>query len=66
MVTAWELSFPLVLLYGLCFCSLEGTLLSANLIKVPHGGWFPLSVAVVVASILLMWYYGSVQVRTGN
>ena len=35
----------------------------ANLTKFTHGGWFPLAVAVVLVTILLIWQWGSSRLK---
>jgi KUP system potassium uptake protein len=36
----------------------EGAFLAANLFKIPHGGWFPLVVGVVILTLLTTWKTG--------
>ena len=38
----------------------------ANLTKFSHGGWFPLAVAVVLVTILLIWQWGSSQLKSSE
>lgn len=45
------------LLTGL-FLALEVPLMSANLLKVTHGGWFPLVVALLVFTLMVTWKTG--------
>ena len=37
------------------FSITEGIYVSSVLTKVPHGGWFPLAVSVVLAVIMFSW-----------
>ncbi len=52
--TWWQLS-----LAGLGFGALELAFFAANLTKVLHGGWLPLVIAVVVATVMLTWRKGA-------
>jgi KUP system potassium uptake protein len=40
------------------FIILEGILCTANLLKIAHGGWFPLVVAAIVFTLLTTWKTG--------
>jgi KUP system potassium uptake protein len=40
------------------FLLIEGTLCMANLLKVPHGGWFPLVVALLIYTLMATWKTG--------
>jgi KUP system potassium uptake protein len=48
----------LVLAGGAAFLSVDLAFLSANLTKVLSGGWFPLSIAAVVFTVLITWQRG--------
>ena len=47
-------AFPLLALFFL----VDGTYFSANLTKIPSGGWFPLLVGLIVFTILTTWSKG--------
>ena len=49
----WQ-AIPLVTL----FLFLDLTFFAANLLKIPHGGWFPIAVAVVLSLIMATWKSG--------
>ncbi len=53
----WWRSAPLV------FFTVDLAFLGANLTKAAHGGWFPLSIGVVVFTVLSTWKRGSEKVR---
>lgn len=57
----WRISPFVVFPIWLTFACLDGTYLSSALIKVPSGAWFTLTLAAVLASILLLWRYGKEQ-----
>ena len=40
------------------FLTIEIALLSANLVKIPHGGWFPIAVAGVIYLLMTTWKRG--------
>jgi KUP system potassium uptake protein len=43
---------------GIIFLTTEVTFFLANLTKIAHGGWLPLSVAAVVFTVLMTWQRG--------
>jgi len=56
--TRWRKPLWLVLAGAAAFLTVDLGFFSANLRKVLHGGWFPLSIAVVVFTVLLTWQRG--------
>lgn len=44
---------------GVLFGVLELTFFSANLTKIVHGGWLPVVIAILVATVMLTWRKGS-------
>ncbi len=52
----WK-AVPTALLCGV-FLIIEGTLCMANLLKITHGGWFPIVVAVLVYTVMTTWKTG--------
>ncbi|KAG1655477.1 hypothetical protein FOA52_008672 [Chlamydomonas sp. UWO 241] len=63
MVIQWELSLVFVCLFAGFYVIVDGTFLSATLIKVPSGGWVALVIAAVVMTIMLVWWGGSYSRR---
>jgi KUP system potassium uptake protein len=55
----WKTSRRLIALGAIVFLSIEGTFFAANLTKIPHGGWLPLLLAVVIFTVLSTWRKGS-------
>jgi KUP system potassium uptake protein len=51
-----------VLPLSLLFLGVDTAFLTANLLKVPDGGWFPLVVALVVFALMTTWKRGRRQV----
>ncbi|KAF7179389.1 hypothetical protein CNMCM7691_008322 [Aspergillus felis] len=54
----WRISPFIVFVPWLIIACLDGTYLSSALTKVPVGAWFTLTLAVVLASLLLLWRFG--------
>lgn len=61
IVFAWKKSILLATLFLLFFWAIEGLYLSAVLMKVPQGGWVPLSLSCFFMLVMYIWYYGSDQ-----
>jgi KUP system potassium uptake protein len=47
-----------VFLIGLVMVAIDGVFLTANAIKIPHGGWFPLMAALFVFALMTTWKRG--------
>ncbi|MBA3439577.1 MAG: potassium transporter Kup [Pyrinomonadaceae bacterium] len=41
-----------------CFFVIDMAFFTANIIKIPHGGWFPIVVAIVIFTIMTTWKKG--------
>jgi KUP system potassium uptake protein len=41
-----------------CFLGIDLAFFGANILKIPHGGWFPLVVAAVVFTLMATWKQG--------
>ncbi len=54
----WRKPLWLALVGGAVFLTADLTLFSASLTKVAHGGWLPLSIAVVIFVVLTTWQRG--------
>ncbi|XVE98986.1 hypothetical protein REPUB_Repub03eG0157000 [Reevesia pubescens] len=59
IITVWNRSVFLALLFVLTFGSLELLYFSACLAKVHKGGWFPLLVSAFILSLMSIWHYGT-------
>jgi KUP system potassium uptake protein len=55
---AWHKPLWIVLAGGAGFLIVDLTFFSANLTKVVHGGWFPLTIALLVYIVLTTWQRG--------
>ena len=56
--SAWGWSRGRLLLLGIPLFVLELTYFAANLTKVVHGGWLPILIALLVATVMLTWQRG--------
>ncbi|XP_026666150.2 probable potassium transporter 13 isoform X1 [Phoenix dactylifera] len=61
ITTVWKRSIFLVLLFVVTFGSLELLYFSACLVKVPHGGWFPLIFSLIILLVMSAWHYGTAK-----
>jgi KUP system potassium uptake protein len=61
----WHKPWPLIALGAAVFLTIEVAFFAANLTKVAHGGWLPLSIALVVFTLVITWHQGR-EVVTAN
>ena len=54
----WHWPRPLAVGVTGFFLAIDLSFWLANMVKVPHGGWFPLAVAVVIFTLLVTWKSG--------
>ncbi len=47
-----------VFTFGAVLLVVEGTFLASNLTKIPHGGWLPLVIGVVIFVVMVTWKKG--------
>ena len=59
----WRKPGWLVTIGALVFFTVDLAFLGANLTKVAHGGWFPLSIGLAVFTVLSTWKRGSEKVH---
>jgi KUP system potassium uptake protein len=59
----WKASRRVIALGAVVFLTIEGTFFAANLTKIPHGGWLPLLIALIMFTVLSTWRKGSEIVR---
>ncbi|OJJ38781.1 hypothetical protein ASPWEDRAFT_36456 [Aspergillus wentii DTO 134E9] len=57
----WRISPYIIVLPFLVFACLDGTFLSSALTKVPVGAWLTITLATLLALLLLLWRYGKEQ-----
>jgi KUP system potassium uptake protein len=58
MRRVWHWSRPIAVLIAVPLLAIDAALLSANLVKVPDGGWFPLLIGAAVFTLLTTWKKG--------
>jgi KUP system potassium uptake protein len=54
----WNWSLPAVILVGVVFLIIDLAFFGANMLKVAHGGWFPLVLGVVIFAVMTTWRRG--------
>lgn len=54
----WKISRAVALPVAALFLSIDLSFLGANLVKIPHGGWFPLVVAAFLYFVMTTWKRG--------
>src|SRR5688572_21580850 len=55
----WSMGSALALYIPLLF--IDGAFFSSNFVKIAHGGWFPLVVALGVFAVMTTWFRGRVE-----
>ena len=55
----WRAPWAVIIPITAMFLIIDGSFFLANLLKFDHGGWFPLAVAAVIFTILMVWRWGS-------
>ncbi|MBF0502875.1 MAG: potassium transporter Kup [Candidatus Riflebacteria bacterium] len=61
VVKRWNWWFSTVLL--VCFASCDLTFFSANVLKIPNGGWFPLALGLAILIVMVTWRRGGKLAR---
>jgi KUP system potassium uptake protein len=54
----WQWSLMTSVLVGGLFLAIDLAFWGANIVKIPHGGWFPLVIGAIVFTILITWKNG--------
>jgi len=57
-ILVWKVNPIWVFLPWLTIASMDGAFLSSALTKVPDGAWFTITLAAVLASVLILWRFG--------
>lgn len=58
VTTLWKWSKWIAAPLAIAFLCIDITFFSANTVKLVHGGWFPIAVAVVLFTLFTTWYRG--------
>ncbi|HEX4305184.1 MAG TPA: potassium transporter Kup [Solirubrobacterales bacterium] len=61
--TLWKKPRWMVGIFAAVFFTVDLAFLGANLTKTAHGGWFPLSVGLVLFAVLSTWRRGTREIR---
>jgi KUP system potassium uptake protein len=61
-LSRWHWRPPLVFAVVGFFLIIDIAFLGANIVKIPHGGWFPLVIAIAIFTIMTTWKHGSTLV----
>lgn len=56
----WNWRMPLVLLFAAFFLAIDLSFFGANIVKVAHGGWFPILAASAVFTVTATWRRGRI------
>lgn len=59
MLVAWGLHPLLVVAFLVLYVGIEGAFLSANLLNIPNGGWFSITMAAIIAAITGLHIWGT-------
>ncbi|QIW95009.1 hypothetical protein AMS68_000527 [Peltaster fructicola] len=62
----WRFPWWVVFIPSLAIACIDCTLLSAALTKVPAGGWFTITLAIILASVFILWRFGKEQQWTAE
>jgi KUP system potassium uptake protein len=54
----WRIALPLAFLLVLPFFAIDVAFLGANSVKLPDGGWVPLSIGLAVFTLVMFWRFG--------
>ncbi|HEY9111465.1 MAG TPA: potassium transporter Kup [Rhodanobacteraceae bacterium] len=57
-VRLWHWKLPWVVAIGVAFLTVDLAFFGANLLKVEHGGWFPLVLGILVFTVMTTWRRG--------
>lgn len=63
MRSVWKWHTGLVAVAILVFLTIDIAFFSANLLKIPEGGWFPLLLGGILFFLLMTWYSGRMLLR---
>jgi KUP system potassium uptake protein len=63
VVTRWKWSQSIAVPVIAIFAAIDATFLVSNSLKIVEGGWFPLLVGGIIATLMLCWRKGAAEVR---
>ena len=59
MIVVWELPLYVPVIFFCVFGFVDGVFWTANLTKIPKGGWYALVVAAIVSTFSYLWFFGT-------
>lgn len=59
IIIVWRKNFLWAIGFLLFFGWIEGSYLSASVMKVPQGGWVPLALSAIFMVVMYVWHYGT-------
>ncbi|KAG0476942.1 hypothetical protein HPP92_013783 [Vanilla planifolia] len=59
MILVWKRKAIAAIAFLVFFGSVELVYVSASVLKVPQGGWIPLTLSIIFMSVMYIWYYGT-------
>jgi len=63
MLRIWRWPLPVATLVGGLFLAVDAAFVCANLLKIADGGWLPLTLGVLILSLMLIWRTGMDALR---
>ncbi len=54
----WQKPLWMAIAFGAVFLTIDFTFLAANLTKIEHGGWFPLTIGLIIFTVIATWDRG--------
>ncbi len=60
----WNWSLPLVVSLTTVFLAVDLAFFSANIVKIPAGGWFPLVIGALIFTLMTTWKLGKKRVSS--
>ena len=59
MIVVWELPLYVPITFFCLFGFVDGVFWTANLTKIPKGGWYAVLVASIVSGFSYLWFFGT-------
>lgn len=56
--TKWHWKWPALVFLGVPMLAVDYVFMAANVEKIPHGGWFPLTAAAIIFALVTTWKRG--------
>lgn len=59
IIVVWKQKIISAIIFLIFFGSMELMFISASFIKIPEGGWIPLTLSMIFMSVMYIWNYGT-------